>query len=95
VIQLCGDACALEVTLLQLSLLYARILSMSGDAREMLFEIPFLTIIELLLYFTTIEPPWSIQVQIKRYPLKKKNDTPLTAGLWTISLWNRPYIYIY
>ena len=57
-IQLCGDACALEVTLLQLLLLYARILSMSGDAREMLFEIPFLTIMEPLLYITAIELPW-------------------------------------
>ena len=42
VIPLCSDVRALEVTVLQLLLLCACILSMSGDAREMVFEIPFL-----------------------------------------------------
>ena len=51
VIPLCSDVRALEVTVLQLSLLYACILSMSGDAREMVFEIPFLARIELCLCF--------------------------------------------
>ena len=49
-IPLCSDVRALEVTVLQLLLLYACILSISGDALESPLEIPFLSEIEVCLY---------------------------------------------